>query len=649
MIRIWFALVFILSVLTSYAKGFQVYEWEKERARCKLTPTESEATQLVLKHHVQYDYGFENEQFLMQTIVHRIIYVNNSEAIQKYNRIVVPMRNTLALVDLKARAISKDGKVIYFDKNNLKELKDETTDNSYRIFAMEGVELGSEIEYYYVRKMQANLFERVSMQLDADIKVATFKLTTPKHLEFDFKTYNGIATEKKESTDELNTYLFEEANVPGLKEEPFALLDVNRKRIEFKLAYNKARNNARLYTWDDAAKTFYETVSTLSKDEEKALTKFVGTLKDNRNASTATRIRQVEDVLKSTIVINTESREDGLKELQTVLKSKVASTVGMVRLFYGIYSKLQIPCEIVLTCNRESAKFDGAFDTWNYLDDFQLHFPTTGGFLAPYDDKTRYPLLPAQFMGNKGLFIEPLEIGGIKSGLGTIKDIPAASYLMNTDNLDIRVTFDSDLTKNTIAMKRTFSGYNASFITPYYHLINKEQLNSMVEELTKQTAPDPEIKRWEAKPVGKDSTQKFLIDVDFASSHFLEMAGSKILFKAGLLIGPQSELYQYDKRTLDVENDFNRGYDRSIVIQIPEGYQLKNPEALQFNVTYKDGDETPYLFISNYELKGRELMITIKEYYKQLSAPVSRYEDFRKVINAAADFNKVTLVLEKQK
>ncbi len=174
-------------------------------------------------------------------------------------------------------------------------------------------------------------------------------------------------------------------------------------------------------------------------------------------------------------------------------------------------------------------------------------------------------------------------------------------------------------------------------------------MHTLVEELTKQTAPDPEIKRWEAKPLGKDSTQKFLIDVDFASSHFLEMAGSKILFKVGLLIGPQSELYQDEKRTMDVENDFNRGYDRVIVIQIPEGYQLKNPEQLQFNVTYKEGEETPYLFVSNYELKDRKLTITLKEYYKQLSAPVSRYEDFRKVINAAADFNKVTLVLEKQK
>jgi hypothetical protein len=497
--------------------------------------------------------------------------------------------------------------------------------------------------------MYANLFERVVMQLDAEIKTATFKLICPKHLKFDFKTYNGIAPAKTESTEEINTYQFQELNVPGLKEEPFAFVEVNRKRIEFKLSYNNARNSARLYTWDDAAKTFYETVATLSKDEEKALSKFIGTLKDNRSASASSRIRNVEDQLKSTVVINTESRDDGLKDLQAIIKTKVASTVGMVRLFYGIYVRLQIPCEIVLTCNREVVKFDGSFDTWNYLDDFALYFPSTRGFIAPYDDKTRYPLLPAHFMGNKGLFIESLDIGGIKSGLGTVKDIPAAPYTMNTDDLNILVAFDQELSRNTISIKRTFSGYNASFLTPYYHLMNKEQLHSVVEELTKQTAPDPEIKRWEAKPLGKDSTQRFLVDVDFTSSHFVETAGTKVLFKAGLLIGPQSELYQDEKRTMDVENDYNRGYDRIIVIQIPEGYSVKNPEQLQFNVIYREGEETPYLFESNYEMKDRELTIRIKEYYKRLSAPVSRYEDFRKVINAAADFNKVTLVFEKEK
>ena len=58
---------------------------------------------------------------------------------------------------------------------------------------------------------------------------------------------------------------------------------------------------------------------------------------------------------------------------------------------------------------------------------------------------------------------------------------------------------------------------------------------------------------------------------------------------------------------------------------------------------------SPFLFQSDYTIKDNILEISIKEYYKEIFAPLARYEDFRKVINASADFNKVTLVLEKGK
>jgi hypothetical protein len=64
-------------------------------------------------------------------------------------------------------------------------------------------------------------------------------------------------------------------------------------------------------------------------------------------------------------------------------------------------------------------------------------------------------------------------------------------------------------------------------------------------------------------------------------------------------------------------------------------------------VEYKDGDKVPFSFVSDYTENGNEVKVKIDEYYKELYAPLHRYEDFRKVINAAADFNKVTLVLIK--
>ncbi|MBA4055195.1 MAG: hypothetical protein C0490_10820, partial [Marivirga sp.] len=97
-----------------------------------------------------------------------------------------------------------------------------------------------------------------------------------------------------------------------------------------------------------------------------------------------------------------------------------------------------------------------------------------------------------------------------------------------------------------------------------------------------------------------------------------------------------------------VENEFNRRYDRIIRIFIPAGYQIKNLDDLKINIAYKDRDLIPFIFKSDYSVKDGVLEISIEEFYKEIYAPLSRYEDFRKVVNAAADFNKITLVLEKK-
>jgi hypothetical protein len=139
------------------------------------------------------------------------------------------------------------------------------------------------------------------------------------------------------------------------------------------------------------------------------------------------------------------------------------------------------------------------------------------------------------------------------------------------------------------------------------------------------------------------------MDAEFQTASFLERAGPRILFKAGELIGSQVEMYRDDKRLTSVENGYNRGYDRFIKINIPQGYTVKNAQDIKIDIVYKDGSDIPFQFQSDYVIKGNVLEITIKEYYKKIYAPLERYEDFRKVVNAAADFNKITLVLEKNK
>lgn len=633
--------------LFTLAADFVPYEWENDRTRTHLPDAEQNLSELVIKSHTQYDYVLEDNQFLMYATIHRIVLVNNSEAIQKHNRIVISMNNTLELVEIKARSINKEGKVVRFDKNNIKELKEEESGNAYRIFAIEGIELGSEVEYYFVRKMRPNLFQRAFMQTDVPVKKVSFTLTCPKHLKFDFRSYFNFPEVAEEVKEDVNIYTASMADVPAMKREAFSFYDANLKRIEFKLAYNTGRSQARLYTWDDAAKTFYGILSTIEKGDEKALGKFVKTLDDQSSLTTAERIKNVEQKIKSVIQVNRERTDDDLAKIESVTKYKVASREGITKLFLAIYNQLGIPCHAVVTCSRKGVKFDGGFDSWAYLDDYLLYFPETKGYLAPYVPEARYPLVPPEFTGQQGLFIEPLVVGDVKSGLAAIKEIPPADYRDNIDNLDIEVNFSEDLSSSQIRIQRVFGGYNASFFTPYYHLMTEEQKLSMVEDLTKQTAPDPKIKTWSAKPLTDGPVDKFLVDVDFQSAHFLEKAGPRILFKLGELIGPQVEMYREDDRMTDIENEYNRGYDRVIKVNIPAGYKIKNPQDLIFQVTYEDNEKKPFLFLSEYTLEKQLLTVKIKEYYMELFVPLNRYEDYRKVINAAADFNKVTLVLEK--
>src|SRR6478609_1314216 len=152
-------IIFAILTLGSTANA-QSYQWENVRSRVPLSEKEQVLPELILKDHTQYDYFLENDQFLMYAIKHKIILVNNSEAVQRNNRINISMTNTVELVDVKARAISKNGKVTLFDKSNLKELKDEERSSGSRIFAIEGAEIGSEIEYYYIKKMKANSYHR---------------------------------------------------------------------------------------------------------------------------------------------------------------------------------------------------------------------------------------------------------------------------------------------------------------------------------------------------------------------------------------------------------------------------------------------------------------------------------------------------------
>lgn len=625
------------------------YDWEPDR-QWTTGISEDDESLIMIKNHVQYDFVYESNNLIVYQTYHKIYRVNNDEAVQRVNRIYIPLNGALDIPAVKARTISKEGKVTELDKDNIKEVKDEDAGAGYKIFAIEGAEVGGDIEYFYTKKASANIFGREFFQYGHPVLSTSFKFSSPANLLFEFKSYNGFAeVVQDESILVKNEHTAEMGKITPRTQEDFGSLNANRQRVEFKLSYNKSAGNQRLFTWNDAGQRISSTIYPFSTTETEAIQSLLKELKVKKIKSPEEQFAFVEHHIKSTFYID-DNASQGADQIDNILKNKYATERGFTRLFVAILNELEIKNEIVLTSDRkESVRFDGDFESWNYLSDYFIYLSDADKFMAPYHFEFRLGLWPAQFSATQGLFIRNSSFEGTSTPVAEIKELPEMPYTTNYDQMAVNVTFSDDRSENTIVVERGYNGYEGQFIKSLAQRANAEQKTELLKNLLAFIGPDDDFdtKEYVEENLEYDTWEDYIrIKGSFNSKNFIEQAGDIILFKLGDLIGGQSELYQENERQNLIENDYNRGYLRTIEVEIPEGYSIQNPQDIDMDVDASDNGRVVYLFKSTHEIKGNKLLVNINEYYDQVFFPVERFEEFRKVINAAADWNKIVLVMQ---
>jgi hypothetical protein len=215
----------------------------------------------------------------------------------------------------------------------------------------------------------------------------------------------------------------------------------------------------------------------------------------------------------------------------------------------------------------------------------------------------------------------------------------------------IKIDFSKSISTPDIYYTLLFDGNYAQSIQPYYSYLPEAAQIEMNKSVLINTLKNVDFTDITVENKGAEylGLKPLIIKAKCTPSNIVEQAGDKYLFKLGELIGPQVELYQEQERKFDIENEFNRSYTREIIFDIPDGYIAKNLDAIKFNVVMlQDGQPSSY-FISTYEITNdKTVVVKIHEDYKEIYYPKDRYQDFRKVVNASADFNKVVLVFEKK-
>ena len=618
----------------------------------------TDASAVVLKdiRIMNFFYDKDNPKKGLQSLfsTHKVIQINDTRAIESYNKIYIPLSGVIDILDIRARTISPTGVIVELNKSTIKEIQNkEGEGNGYKIFAVEGLEKGSRLEYYYKLKKEVEYSFRITTQGSEPVQLQQIHIVTPSNLKFDFKTYNGksesvdsILAEDSTGDNDRRFIVITSRNVPGMEEEKYSNYTAELMRQEIQLAYNSVVGKARILTYNSAVQrmypVFYDKDPKAEKPIEK-LSKDLGLAK----LSPEDKIRHIENYIKTNIQ---EVKSDGpdYVDVVKILQKRLARSTGIIRVYLHLFEANGINCQVVYTTDHTKAWFDPDFETWNYLDEAILYFPDFDKFLDPGTIVLRYPEIPLPYTENNGLFMEEVSIGKFKSATGTVKKIPAADVSKNGEIIDAYCKFNKSLDSVNIKVKRSYLGALASNDRFAYNYLQKDEKKKLLDELMRFCMPDGKIISEEMKNTDMLECDKPLeINGEVSGTALIEKTGKDVLFKIGDVIGPQSELYQDKPRQTNIDMELANHYSRTLKIEIPEGYKLSGVEALKMNIKFNYKGQDACGFVSDYEVKGNLLIVNITEYYNVIQYPKEEFENFRRVINASADFNKVNIVLEK--
>jgi hypothetical protein len=580
-------------------------------------------------------------------LVHNLKRLNSDGSIEGNNKFYIPMNEDTKTLILKARVIKPNGDIKEVSEKDIQQAKDEEGNVKYNYFAFEGIEKGSYIEFLHLAEYYPEMTgSNITVQGYYPKRKVDVELLYPSYLEFQLLSVNGLEEFKKDESDSLVTKMYLSiTDLAGLEDEDWSAYDANLKKVYYKLSKNISRNKGNFYTYTEVSKLIHEDMfAPLTKKEVKLVNSFI--TKNTKGATTnLEKVRMLENAMKKTIptIDGNFEKDDNIEQ---ILTKNITNEKGYTKLMLNFLREMNIPFELVMTSDRTEEPFLEEFQGYNFLHEYLIYIKEFDKYFSSnFISRLGYP--PYQYTFNKGLFISEVKLNDYATAVGKVKYIKGIDFKESIDEINTVANFNADLTACTVELTRINIGYKAQSYQAIIDFLDEDQKTEMKEEFLKYLDADGTIENisFENDHTDDFGIKPFIGKATVNSSTFLERAGDKILLKAGLLIGPQAQMYNEKPRVQPVDSYYTRGYDRKIVINLPEGYEVKNLDDLNFSCK-PDAKNNILGFESSYEIKGNQIIVTVKEWYNTVFFTVAEYPMYEKTMNAAADFNKVVLILQ---
>jgi hypothetical protein len=633
------SIIVILISTQSFSQYYKTYDWETTPKLHELTIDESNESSIAIlkKSIVEFNQSKITNNISVFETTHNIIRVNDDKGISRHNQVYIPMYRVKKIKGIKARTITKDGKITNLDENNIKKIENVEEYGDFQIFAIEGAENGSEIEILYTVEKEFSPFGNETLQQEYPIKRGEMIFIT-NGLTGNIKTYN---TDQKFERTYLESNLIEElvlTDIPKIIEEDYATPDANKIYAAYQCFGNPNLTQGDLWnnTITNIGSSFFpeiinktaikETQNVIMKDKTSDISEFE-------------KASLLENYVKSNFTV-IENRNEQLEDIDYILKNKSASDFGILKAYAHFLKSLGIEYQIVVTANRFEHKLDPEFYNPSALREFLIYLPQIKQYISPNRIDYRLSEAPSNILGNNGVFInEELEYYFAKIS----QYDPEYSRIKRV----MDISFSEDFDKATVEEYQEYLGHWGIQNRAFMALTSGEQKANFEDYLTGSGIEDKNVTNLELENPDMNQVEynlPYIVKSTIESSAMIEEAGESYIFQLGKIIGIQSELYQEKDRIHPIEMQYPNQYNYTITVDIPGGYKLEGLESLVIHKKLEIDEELLCKWDSDYEIKGDQLVITIEESYYVNEYPKEHYKGFREVINAASDFNKAAIL-----
>lgn len=626
------------------------HDWGERPVRPDTTLLDG-GNSLIMKRNSIGQFVDDGEMVSYYEVFHLQRYLHNAAAVDGSKTITLGTGHISDLIRIRARSTAPDGRVNVLPPSAFLKQSDDSGENGL-YFAFEGLEPGSIIEYEMLSRQRPEMRGTVErLQFGAPVLEQSFEMLVPNIWHYVFKGYNGVpAVEADSSLEGIIRHHLVMRDVPALEEESQSNVGNYRMYMVHKLDAIPSRNVRDISSYTNATRNYHKALyPELGPKTKKELATRLKKMNLGYARDEEDRIRTMDLYIRNNFrLVDMNSAE--LADIDAILRTGNSSEFGLQRLYCVLFREAGIEHHVVVTTDATETPFDPDNEAFNFLRTVCFYFPKPDKYLDPSDLSLGLGYLSPEFMGTHGLYIRSREVGGVATGIGVVKPIPSLPAEATRHDIALTMRLSDDCSEANIELENGLTGYYARNIQNFYSYMNESQRNELLQNMlghfTEGSSEQSiDVEFGEAQWFG---VKPFTMKAKVTQNKFTSQAGDEVLVRVGELIGPQMEMYVDKERKLPLDSGFNRYYDRRITVEIPEGWDCNDLSPMEIQKTLEVDGKVQAEFRSTATMKDGQIVVDALEYYHEYHIPVEHYEAYRAVINAAADFNKRSLVFSRK-